>query len=134
EQALDARMGSFRFDTKLLSGRLAALTDWLAQEATTRELPVGYFSGGSGAAALAAAVARAEAVGAVVLHNSRPDLTNVRLAEVAAATLILVGGDEEPEMGQNPFLLGQLRVADKQLTLVPVSAQGPNQPAGLEEV
>ena len=58
EANLDARKAAFRFDVGLLAGRLAAATDWLAVQTTTRGLPVGYFGTGYGAAAALVAAAR----------------------------------------------------------------------------
>jgi hypothetical protein len=133
EQTLDARMACFRFDSKMLSDRLTVITDWLGKDAMTCGLPIGYFSaGGSGSAALAAALARPKAVCAVVLYNSRPDLINVSVARLTTPTLILVGGDEPPELGQNQVLLEQLGAPDKQLMFVPLAAERSDQPAGLE--
>ena len=135
EQNLDARSACFRFDTNLLAGRLKAITEWLAEEPTTQGLPIGYFGGSSGAAAVLTAVAeRPDAVGAVVLQNGRPNLPAAALVRVLTPTLILVGGDEEPDINLNEPIVEQLGTTDKQFVVVPVAALGPNQPGGLEEV
>ncbi|HKB47690.1 MAG TPA: hypothetical protein VKC57_08340, partial [Ktedonobacterales bacterium] len=67
EEQVDARTGALRFDIALLARRLVGATDWLAQQAATRALRVGYFGASTGAAAaLVAAAERPEAVGAIV--------------------------------------------------------------------
>src|SRR5947209_2717614 len=43
EEDADATTGHLRFDIGLLSGRLVAATDFLAQDPLTRPLPIGYF-------------------------------------------------------------------------------------------
>jgi len=135
EQNLDARTACFRFDTKMLATRLMAVTDWLTEEPTIQNLPASYFSGSSAAAAaLLAVAARAHSIGAVVLHNGRPNLIRAELTRVTTPTLILVGGDEEPDDGLDRPLFEQLGATEKQFVVVPVSAQGTNQPGGLGEV
>ena len=61
----------------------------------------------------------------MVLHNGRPNLAPADLARVLTPTLLLVGGDEEPEISQNRPLLDQLGAADKHFVLVPIACQGP---------
>ena len=69
------RTAHLRFDIGLLAQRLVAVTDWLAQQQHTSELPIGYFGASTGAAAeLVAAAQRPEAVGAIVSRGGRPDL------------------------------------------------------------
>ena len=64
-----------RFDIGLLAQRLIEATDWIAQEPSTRGVPLGYFGASTGAAAaLAAAVGRPKQVQAVVSRGGRPDL------------------------------------------------------------
>jgi putative phosphoribosyl transferase len=81
------------FDIELLARRLVDVTGWLAGQPDIASLPVGYFgaSTGAGAALVAATDARVK-VGAVVSRGGRPDLAGRCLAEVAAATLLIVGG------------------------------------------
>ncbi len=84
------------FDIKLLADRLVGVTDWLAGQADTAVLPVGYFgaSTGAGAALMAAADPRVK-VAAVVSRGGRPDLAGYSLTKVHAPTLLIVGGRDE---------------------------------------
>jgi dienelactone hydrolase len=67
EEAIDERTRHLRFDIGLLAERLVGAVDWLAAQETTRRLPIGLFGASTGAAAaLVAAAARPEPVGAVV--------------------------------------------------------------------
>ena len=92
EEEVDLQTRHLRFDIRLLADRLAGATDWLAQEADTRGLPVGYFGASTGAgAALVAAAERPEEVGAIVSRGGRPDLAGDALAHVRAPTLLIVG-------------------------------------------
>jgi putative phosphoribosyl transferase len=64
EEAADRHTGHLRFDIGLLAERLVGATDWLAEDARTAGLSVGYFGAGTGGgAALVAAARRADRVG-----------------------------------------------------------------------
>nr|WP_296072173.1 alpha/beta family hydrolase [uncultured Actinoplanes sp.] len=81
-----------RFDIELLAGRLIGLIDWTGHHPETAHLPLGLFGASTGAAAaLVAAAARPDEVGAVVSRGGRPDLAGPALAQVTAPTLLLVG-------------------------------------------
>lgn len=82
------------FDLELLGRRLLDVTAWLR---TRREAElIGYFGAGVGAAAaLWAAAQESVGVTAVVSRGGRPDLAADRLAEVRAATLLIVGGRDD---------------------------------------
>jgi putative phosphoribosyl transferase len=134
EEEVDLRTRHLRFDIGLLAARLAGATDWLAQEPETQGLRVGYFGASTGAgAALVAAAKRPEAVGAVVSRGGRPDLAGEALPRVAAPTLLIVGGEDEPVVGMNREALGQIR-AEKVLEVVPGATHLFEEPGKLEEV
>src|SRR5215475_8484764 len=57
EERVDARTREVRFDIGLLTERVAALTDWLAEQDATAGLGVGLFGASTGAAAALAAAA-----------------------------------------------------------------------------
>jgi hypothetical protein len=116
EQALDARKACFRFDMDKLGGRLAAAAAWLAAEAGR---PVCCFAGGNAAAAaLTAAANHPTAFAALVTNEGRPDLADEALPRVAAPTLLLVDGSDEPLIGINRTGLARLGAAHKELVVL----------------
>ena len=95
EGEVDARTRHLRFDVELLARRLAGVTDWLADHEPTRELVPACFGASTGAAAaLMAAAARPERVGAVIARGGRPDLAGSALPHVRCPTLLIVGGED----------------------------------------
>ena len=80
------------FDIPLLAGRLEEALDWVEEEESTSDLPVGLFGASTGAAAaLTAAARRPELIAAVVSRGGRPDLAADALSSVLAPTLLIVG-------------------------------------------
>jgi len=111
-----------RFDIGLLAGRLVGATDWLAADARTSALPVGYFGASTGGGA------------AVVSRGGRPDLAGDALPRVTAPTLLIVGGDDEPVIGMNEWALARLGSPVKRLEIVPGATHLFEEPGTLEEV
>jgi putative phosphoribosyl transferase len=135
EEAVDAHTAHLRFDIDLLAERLVGATDWLGREPATDHVPVGYFGASTGAAAaLVAAAARPEVVGAVVSRGGRPDLAGDALAHVEAPTLLIVGGNDVPVLRLNREALRQLRTEDRQLVIVPGATHLFQEPGALEGV
>ncbi|MEU5725170.1 hydrolase [Micromonospora sp. NPDC047738] len=134
EDVLDARTAELRFDIGLLAGRLAAIVDWMGAEPTLGRLPIGLFGASTGAAAaLVAAAARPEQVGAVVSRGGRPDLAGGSLPAVRAPTLLLVGGLDEQVIVLNEQAQAQLgEVAE--LRIVPGATHLFEEPGTLEQV
>lgn len=92
EQRLDNLTGELRFDIALLTRRLVKVIDWIGQDAQLRTPRIGLFGASTGAAAaLLAAVARADVVHAVVSRGGRTDLAGAALSQVRAPTLQIVG-------------------------------------------
>lgn len=90
------------FDIELLARRLVEVTRWLGARADAASLAVGYFGASTGAgAALWAAADSTVDVRAVVSRGGRPDLAAQRLGLVAAPTLLIVGGRDEPVLELN---------------------------------
>jgi predicted phosphoribosyltransferase/predicted alpha/beta-hydrolase family hydrolase len=86
------------FDIPLLARRLELITRWALEAPETGSLPIGYFGASTGAAAaLRAAAAAGDVVGAIVSRGGRPDLAADRLGHVRAATLLVVGS-RDPEV------------------------------------
>lgn len=134
EEQLDARTAELRFDIPLLAERLTSATDWLSSRSSVRGLGVGYFGASTGGgAALVAAAARPEVVGAVVSRGGRPDLAATALPRVRAPTLLIVGGDDAPVIVMNREALAQLR-CEKQLEIVPGATHLFEEPGALEAV
>lgn len=123
-----------RFDINMLADRLAAASDWAAREPQVRALPIGYFGASTGGgAALVAAAARPEQVGAVVSRGGRPDLAGDALPRVQAPTLLIVGGADEQVIELNEQALAQLRCV-KRLEIVPGATHLFEEPGTLERV
>jgi len=102
EDAVDQRTAALRFDIDRLAARLVDAVAWLGQQGPLAELPVGCFGASTGAAAaLVAAARRPGDVAAVVSRGGRPDLAGELLAEVAAPTLLIVGGRDEEVLAMN---------------------------------
>lgn len=134
EEAEDLISGRRRFDIALLARRLIGATDWLQADEKVRRLKLGYFGASTGAAAaLAAAVARADIVGAVVSRGGRPDLALPVLDRVKAPTLLIVGGDDFPVIDLNRQALSELRT-EKKLVIVPGATHLFEEPGALERV
>ncbi len=122
------------FDIELLGSRLVAAADWAAQQPEALGLPIGCFGASTGAAAaLCAAARRPELVRAVVSRGGRPDLAEPWLARVRAATLLIVGGHDEPVIGLNHIALARL-TCHKKLVIVPRATHLFEEPGALEEV
>jgi dienelactone hydrolase len=135
EEAVDALSGGrIRFDIPRLAGRLAAVSDWVATESTTRNLNVGYFGASTGAgAALAAAADRPDQVRAIVSRGGRPDLAGAALWRVRAPTLLIVGGADHTVIRLNREAMTRLR-GENRLEIIPEATHLFEEPGALEEV
>jgi putative phosphoribosyl transferase len=134
EEDAERRTRHLRFDIGLLAERLVETTDWLLRQRDTRELPLGHFGASTGAAAaLVAAAARPQSVGAVVSRGGRPDLAGPALPLVRAPTLLIVGGDDRPVIELNRQALARLH-CEKQLVIVPGATHLFEEPGALDEV
>ena len=134
EEAVDARTGHLRFDIGLLARRLVSVTDWLRAEPPTASLALGYFGASTGAAAaLVAAAARPDDVGAIVSRGGRPDLAGDALPRVLAPTLLIVGGGDPDVLELNRQALTRLP-GRKRLVVVPGASHLFEEPGALERV
>jgi putative phosphoribosyl transferase len=107
------------FDISLLAHRLVDVTGWLRTENEMAHLAVGYFGASTGAgAALWAAAEPGADIAAVVSRGGRPDLAGPRLAEVAAPTLLIVGGLDDVVLDLNRQAQARLR-CENRLVVVP---------------
>jgi len=135
EESIDQHTGHLRFDIGLLADRLVAAMEWIAQQPMTSTLPVGLFGASTGGgAALVAAAQRPEGVKAVVSRGGRPDLAGEALAQVRAATLLIVGGDDPVVVKLNREAFRELSSPDKDLAVIPGASHLFEEPGALEEV
>ena len=134
EEAIDILTRHLRFDISLLAQRLVDVTHWLEWKDETKHLRSGYFgSSTGGGAALVAAAALGEKVGAVVSRGGRPDLAGDALPLVKAPTLFIVGGRDYQVIEMNKEALAQLR-CKKKLEIVPGATHLFEEPGTLAQV
>lgn len=123
-----------RFDIVRLRERLLLATEWVKQQPALAQLPLGYFGASTGAAAaLEAAVGHPE-IRAVVSRGGRPDLAMTLLPGIRAATLLIVGGNDEPVLSLNRQAYDALKIAEKDLQVVPGATHLFEEPGALEHV
>jgi putative phosphoribosyl transferase len=122
------------FDIALLADRLGAAASWLAGQADTAGLRLGYFGASTGAGAALVAAARSQgSVAAVVSRGGRPDLAGDALPYVTAPTLLIVGGNDDPVVELNREAFGRMQV-HRQLEIIPGATHLFPEPGALEEV
>jgi len=134
EELKDEVTAELRFDIPFLANRLKDATRWLMLRPDMKGVRLGYFGASTGAAAaLVAAAELPYAIDAVVSRGGRPDLAGKALPAVAAPTLLIVGGNDEPVIGMNQDALAELR-REKKLVIVPGATHLFEEPGTLEEV
>ena len=122
------------FDIDLLADRVLLAKAWLEQNARTKGLGIGYFGASTGAgAALQAAVRDPSSIQAVVSRGGRPDLAETYLSSVAAPTMLIVGGNDEPVIEMNRAAY-RLLSCPKRLVIVPGATHLFEEPGTLEQV
>jgi putative phosphoribosyl transferase len=122
------------FDIRLLAARLIEATDWAARQEATRGLPIGYFGASTGGgAALVAAAVRGPEIAAVVSRGGRPDLAGSALSQVAAPTLLIVGGQDGPVIDMNREAQARMH-AEAELVIVPGAGHLFEEPGTLDRV
>lgn len=108
-----------RFDIDLLTGRLVAITDWMASSPQIRGHGIGLFGASTGAAAaLMTAAQRPETVKAVVSRGGRPDLAGSTASLVRAPTLLIVGGRDTQVIQMNRDAMALMK-CKTELKIVP---------------
>lgn len=122
------------FDIELLGQRLLSASDWVAENAMTRHLGVGYFGASTGAAAALVAAARSKReVGAIVSRGGRPDMAFEALPAVTAPTLLIVGEWDEAVLDLNRNAYARL-TCEKELRVVPGATHLFEEPGTLDTV
>ncbi|MGE5524033.1 MAG: dienelactone hydrolase family protein [Rhodospirillaceae bacterium] len=133
EEAQDRHTSHFRFDIGLLAARLAAATEWVAQQALIRRLRIGYFGASTGsAAALIAAAHLGNRIASVVSRGGRADLAGNALPRVTSPTLLIVGGEDDVVIELNERAFEQMRCA-KRMAIVPRATHLFEEPGTLQE-
>lgn len=121
------------FDIPLLAQRVAGAIDWILQDHALTGLPVGVFGASTGAAAaLEAAAARPDVVGAVVSRGGRADMSR-HITEVRAPVLLVVGGEDTAVIEMNRQAADRLS-ATHELVVVPGAGHLFEGPGQLEDV
>ena len=134
EEALDIYTREHRFNIGLLAERLVHATNWTRQQDQLRDLRIGYFgSSTGGAAALVAAAELPQDVDAVVSRGGRPDLAGDALPQIQAATLLIVGGNDDIVIELNEMARDQMRCEVK-LEIIPGATHLFEEPGALEQV
>src|SRR6266566_3740344 len=119
EEEAEAFTRHLRFDIPFLAKRLSEATLWVLDQATTRDIKAAYFGSSTGAAAaLVAAAELGEKISGVVSRGGRPDLAGDALPRVTAASLLVVGGDDEQVIALNQEAYTALR-CEKEIRIVP---------------
>jgi putative phosphoribosyl transferase len=122
------------FDIDLLADRVLLAKAWLEQDDRTKGLGIGYFGASTGAgAALQAAARNPSSIQAVVSRGGRPDLAETYLPSVAAPTMLIVGGNDEPVIEMNRAAYRRL-ACPKRLVIVPGATHLFEEPGTLEQV
>jgi putative phosphoribosyl transferase len=122
------------FDIDLLADRVLLAKAWLEQNARTKGLGIGYFGASTGAgAALQAAARDLSSIQAVVSRGGRPDLAETYLSSVAAPTMLIVGGNDEPVIEMNRIAY-RLLSCPKRLVIVSGATHLFEEPGALEQV
>jgi putative phosphoribosyl transferase len=128
------RLYPTRFDVDLLTERLSKATEWLASQPEAAHLPLGYFGASTGAAAaLNAAAELGSRISAVVSRGGRPDLAGDNLRRVQAATLLIVGGNDQPVLALNQDAY-ELLPLTKRIDIVPGATHLFDEPETLDQV
>jgi putative phosphoribosyl transferase len=122
------------FDIDLLSGRLAAVTDWLTAHEAWRPQPIGFFGASTGAAAaLRTAALLGPRIAAVVSRGGRADLTGDVIADVVSPTLFIVGGRDAVVLDLNRTARAGMR-CESALEVVPGATHLFEEPGALDAV
>jgi putative phosphoribosyl transferase len=133
EEQRDVITREHRFDIDLLARRLEGATRWVRTQAGLADISLGYFGASTGsAAALVAAAELGAGVAAVVSRGGRPDLAGESsLARVTAATLLIVGSEDDVVIELNEQAYARLRTR-KELAIVPGASHLFEEPGTLE--
>lgn len=132
EAARDEVDATLRFDIPLLTKRLAAVTDWVADHRELRRLAIGYFGASTGAAAAIDAAAHRRDVRAIVSRGGRTDLA-MHATGLRVPTLLVVGSEDRDVLALNRTT-SRLLAGPKRLAVVRDATHLFEEPGTLEQV
>lgn len=122
------------FDIQLLARRLRGALDWIGSQHGLAGLPVGLFGASTGAAAALWVAADApDRVRAVVSRGGRADMATVRLQDLQAPTLLIIGGADALVLGMTRDVLPEFG-ATAELEVIPGAGHLFEEPGALERV
>ena len=122
------------FDILLLARRLIDAVDWVEDQPTAQNLPIGLFGASTGAAAaIVAAASLGDRVRAIVSRGGRPDLAGEALDQVRTPTLLVVGGADYGVIELNEKALARLK-SEKAMAIIPGTTHLFPEPGALEAV
>jgi dienelactone hydrolase len=122
------------FDIAMLGGRMVEAVRFARAEPALSQLPIGLFGSSTGAAAaLVAAAELPQDISAIVSRGGRPDLAADALPHVDAATLLIVGGNDDAVIGLNRHAFHAL-TCEKRLDIVPGATHLFEEPGALDKV
>ncbi len=123
-----------RFNTDLLAKRLEAVTRWVHNNESTKNLPVAYFGASTGAASALYAVSEMnDGIKTIVSRGGRPDLAEEVLDNVKIPVLFIVGGNDHIVINLNKKAMEKMSYR-KELKIVPGASHLFEEPGTLDEV
>ncbi|WP_037576085.1 dienelactone hydrolase family protein [Sporocytophaga myxococcoides] len=124
-----------RFNISLLTKRLFQICNWLKENERIKDLPIGLFGSSTGAAsALSVAAMTGDRIKSVVSRGGRPDLAFPYLEEVKAATLFIVGGNDQAVIELNEEAFALLSSEKKNMVIIQGATHLFEESGKLEEV
>ena len=134
EHRIDTETMEYRFNIPLLAIRSVLAVSWVHGQHELSRLPIGLLGASTGAAAaLIAAAEMKQQVAAVVSRGGRPDLVEEVLPRVDAATLLIVGGEDETVLALNKKAMARMHCTTK-LHVVPGATHLFEEAGALEQV
>jgi len=133
EEKIDMQTAQYRFDIEFLAKRLIDATKWVLNKTYTKNFSLGYFGASTGAAASLVAASELPAIRAIVSRGGRPDLAELWLQSVRAATLLIVGSRDTDVLSLNQQTFLRLKTK-KSLQVIPEASHLFEESGALEKV
>ena len=123
-----------RHEVDLLARRLVAVTSWVVDHSSASHLPLGYFAGGTAAAAALVAAAREpDVVRAIALADGRADLAGASLPLVRTPTLLVAPGSHESGIEIDRAAI-EAMTTSTQLAILPGAGPTFEEPGALDDL